>query len=90
MNQQGLDINIDVETSDVTLHILEPELFRHALNQVITTDLLWKTYHANMAFEQPDGQAYRLDWDFFGHKRPESHLTPGPFEYNKAVKDYTI
>jgi hypothetical protein len=40
MNQQGLDINIDVETSDVTLHILEPELFRHALNQVITTDLL--------------------------------------------------
>ncbi|MGM0524554.1 MAG: right-handed parallel beta-helix repeat-containing protein [Bacillota bacterium] len=90
LDQKGLDINIDVETSDVTLHILEPELFRRALNQVITTDLLGKTYHANMPFEKPDGQAYRLDRDFFGHKRPESHLTPGPFECKESAQDLTI
>jgi len=47
---------------------------------LVTTDLLGKTYHAEMKFEQPDGTPYRLDSDFFGNRRPDADVTAGPFE----------
>ena len=46
----------------------------------MTTDLLGKTYHADMKFEEPDGSPYRFDTDFFGKRRPDADVTPGPFE----------
>ncbi len=49
-------------------------------NAVITTDILGKSYHAEMKFETPDGDPYRFDRDFFGALRPEKDVMPGPFE----------
>ncbi len=47
---------------------------------LVTTDLLGKTYHADMKYEEPDSTPYRFDSDFFGNKRPDADVTPGPFE----------
>lgn len=81
--QKVMDMTIDALKGEVTLHILESQLLQDISNTVITTDFLGKTYHAHMAFEQPDGQALQLDTDFFGLKRPEVNLTPGPFEISE-------
>ena len=40
----------------------EPELLRGASAMLVTTDLLGKTYHAEMKFEHPDSTPYRLDY----------------------------
>jgi len=55
---------------------------------LVTTDLLGKTYHAEMRFEHPDGMPYRLDSDFFGTRRPDADVMAGPFELtgNGAVE----
>ncbi|MNW52644.1 hypothetical protein D3C74_301710 [compost metagenome] len=50
---------------------------------MVTTDLLGKTYHAEMKYEEPDGTPYRFDSDFFGTKRPDVDVTPGPFEWSE-------
>ncbi len=84
MDQKGLDININPVEGEVTVRLLEPQLLMGKSTTVMTTDLLGKTYHANMGFEQRDGSPYRMDSDFFGTKRPEVKLTPGPFELQES------
>lgn len=78
--QNGIKVEFNPSQGKVHLHIVEPELIRRASPMLVTTDLLGKTYHAEMNYEQPDGTPYRFDSDFFGVKRPDANVTPGPFE----------
>ncbi|WP_238649482.1 right-handed parallel beta-helix repeat-containing protein [Paenibacillus piscarius] len=77
---KGLEIEVDPASGKVQVHIVNPELLRAAAPTVVTTDLLGRSYHAEMRYEEPDGTPYRLDRDFFGTQRPDSNVTPGPFE----------
>lgn len=77
---KGLEIEIDPASGKVQVHIVNPELLRAAAPTVVTTNLLGRSYHAEMRYEEPDGSPYRFDRDFFGKQRPDSNVTPGPFE----------
>ncbi|MEK3794384.1 right-handed parallel beta-helix repeat-containing protein [Paenibacillus sp. FSL R7-0204] len=85
---KGLEIEVDPASGKVQVHIVSPELLRAAAPTVVTTNLLGRSYHAEMRYEEPDGSAYRFDRDFFGKQRPDSNVTPGPFELseNSPVK----
>ncbi|OUM89036.1 MAG: hypothetical protein BAA01_13360 [Bacillus thermozeamaize] len=78
--QRGVEIERDPSQGKVRVRITEPERIRGASPMVVTTDLLGSTYHAAMKFENPDGTPLRLDADFFGNRRPDADVTPGPFE----------
>lgn len=78
--QKGIKVEINKEQGKVRILVNEPELLRGASATVITTDLLGKTYHADMKYEEPDSTPYRFDSDIFGLKRPDANVTPGPFE----------
>lgn len=85
---KGLEIEVDPASGKVQVHIVNPELLRAAAPTLVTTNLLGRSYHAEMRYEEPDGSAYRFDRDFFGKQRPDSNVTPGPFELtdNSPVK----
>jgi alpha-N-arabinofuranosidase len=51
---------------------------------LVTTAMLGMGAIAGQAFENPDGSAYRVDIDYFGHPRSPNNPFPGPFE---SVKD---
>jgi hypothetical protein len=78
--QKGIQVELNAAQGRVQIQINEPELLRGASPMLVTTDLLGKTYHADMKFEEPDSTPYRFDSDFFGTKRPDADVTPGPFE----------
>jgi hypothetical protein len=78
--QKAIKVEINAAQGRVQIQVKEPELLRGASAMLVTTDLLGKTYHADMKFEQPDSTPYRFDSDFFGIKRPDADVTAGPFE----------
>jgi hypothetical protein len=86
--QKGIHVETHPAEGRVRIRIDEPELLRGASPMLVTTDLLGKTYHAEMRFEHPDGMPYRLDSDFFGTRRPDADVMAGPFELtgNGAVE----
>ncbi len=75
----GITFEADEANGAVTLKI-DPRVLDGMSNDVVTTERLSKTYHAEMAFENPDGTPIRLDRDFFGKVRPDRNVMPGPFE----------
>src|SRR5690606_33186819 len=82
--QRGIEVEADPAQGKARVRIREPELLRGASPMLVATDLLGSTYHAEMKFEHPDGTPYRLDADFFGNKRPDADVTPGPFELSRS------
>lgn len=84
--QKGIKVDINIAQGTVQIQVNEPKLIRRASSMLITTDLLGKTYHADMKYEEPDTAPYRFDTDFFGLKRPDADVTPGPFELANSDK----
>jgi len=78
--QRVISVETDPEQGKARIRIEEPERLRGSSPLPVTTDLLGSTYHAEMKFEHPDGTPYRFDTDFFGNRRPDANVTPGPFE----------
>lgn len=78
--QKGIKVKINPAQGRVQIQVNEPKLLLGASAILVTTNLLGKTYHADMKYEQPDSTPYRFDSDFFGIKRPDADVTPGPFE----------
>ncbi|WP_164543991.1 right-handed parallel beta-helix repeat-containing protein [Jeotgalibaca ciconiae] len=79
----GFDITTDSETGVVKITVKDAECLSRTNVELVSTDLLGKTYHADMAYEKADGLPYNFDTDFFGNKRAE--ITPGPFEIVEDV-----
>lgn len=77
---KGLEIETDPAAGRVRVHITDPELMRAAAPAMVTTELLGKSFHAEMRYEEPDGEPYRFDRDYFNVQRPGKNVTPGPFE----------
>ena len=73
----GFDIKTDLSTVTVTFTVKDAEHLSGTSVDLVSTDVLGKSYHADMAYEKADGSTYRFDTDFFGNKRTE--ITPGPF-----------
>jgi len=84
--QKGINVEIDPVLGKVQIQINNPELLQGNSAMVITTDLLGKTYHADMKYEEPDSTPYQFDSDFFGTKRLDADITPGPFELTEDGK----
>lgn len=82
LEKNGFEITTDPSAGTVHVTITDSSFLRGTGAVDVSTDLLGKTYHADMAFENPDGSAYYFDTDLFGNKRAER--TPGPFEINEA------
>lgn len=82
LEKSGFEITTDPTAGTVHVAITDSGFVRGTGAVTVSTDLLGKTYHADMAFEKPDGSAYYFDTDLFGNKRAER--TPGPFEITEA------
>ncbi|MBE6936692.1 MAG: hypothetical protein E7458_09430 [Ruminococcaceae bacterium] len=83
-DEVGIEYECCNREGKVKIKITAPDAIRGKSPDVITTDLLGKTYHAEMKFENPDGTPYRFGRDFFGNSRPEKDVTPGPFELGEG------
>lgn len=79
----GFDITTDPTTGAVKITVKDAGCFRGTSVNLVSTDVLGKSYHADMAYEKADGSPYSFDTDFFGNKRTE--ITPGPFEVMEDV-----
>ena len=77
------DITTNTTTGAVKITVKEVEHLSGTNVNLVSTDLLGKSYHADMAYEKADGSPYSFDTDFFGNKRTE--ITPGPFEVEEGV-----
>lgn len=82
--QKGIKVEVNPTQGKVQIRINEPELIRGASSMLITTDLLGKTYHADMRFEEADSSPYCFDTDIIGRRRPDADVTPGPFELSQT------
>jgi len=73
----GADVSVEIvdrETGKVQIHYGG----KLASGVLVTTELLGKSYQAEMNYEMPDGSPLVFDRDFIGNER--SIVTPGPFE----------
>lgn len=65
-SKKGSGITIEENAANGKVRItLDPLVLRGMSNAVITTDILGKSYHAEMHYETPNGDPYRFDHDFF-------------------------
>ncbi|GAB2319754.1 hypothetical protein IRB23SM22_20150 [Alkalibacterium sp. s-m-22] len=67
----------------VHIEISQPASLGEHSEAMVTTDMLGKTYHAEMAFEKPDNSPYRFDTDYFSNSRTDTRVTPGPFRLDQ-------
>ncbi len=51
---------------------------------MVTTQLIGKTKVSELPIEAPDGSPIKIDTDFFGKKREEGKIHPGPFAEIKS------
>jgi len=47
---------------------------------LVTSEMLGKAIIPNLPYEDPDGESYRIDTDYFGNKRKTDNPYPGPFD----------
>ncbi len=78
--ERGILIQTFPKEGKVRIRVETPRLLKRAETDVVTGELLGKSYQAEMAFEQPDGTPCSFDRDFFGKRRQAGNVTPGPFE----------
>jgi hypothetical protein len=80
------DLYVDKMTAFLEVCIKNADLLGGEGSELLSADTLGKSYHAEMAYENPDGTNIVFDTDFFGKKRPAGNVTPGPFEVMGDVK----
>lgn len=77
--ERGIAVEVFPGEGRVRILVENPQLLQAADTEAVTGALLGKSYHAEMAFEQPDGTPFAFDRDFFGRLRKTEKVTPGPF-----------
>ena len=78
--QVGIAVEVSTEKNQVSVCIKDADLLGGNGSELLSADTLGLSYHAEMAYENPDGTNILFDTDFFGRKRPAGNVTPGPFE----------
>ena len=78
--EKGIAVEVSTEKNQVSVCIKDADLLGGNGSELLSADTLGLSYHAEMAYENPDGTNILFDTDFFGRKRPAGNVTPGPFE----------
>lgn len=78
--EKGVEITVIAEEGRVIVAIPDTKLFAGCSAARVTTDVLGKTHHAEMHYEDPEGKPLDFCQDFNGNQRPLGGVTPGPFE----------
>lgn len=78
--EAGITFEFSAQKDKVHVCIKNAELLGQTGSELLSADTLGKSYHAEMAWENPDGTNIVFDTDFFGRKRPAGNVAPGPFE----------
>jgi hypothetical protein len=84
------DIQLDENDGKVMLHIVLPERITKADCPVVTTGFIGKTKISELKFENPDGTSVSVNADFFGNRRDEKHVVPGPFAEIASGKNEVV
>lgn len=74
------EFQIDNETDGVYLIFNWDKSISKMKNPLITTELLGKAKIPNQLYENPDGSAITIDYDYLGNQRNLHNPTAGPFE----------
>ncbi len=89
--EKGVEVEILPGEGRVHIRIVNPEILQELAVEAVSGEALGKTYHAEAAYENPDGTAVSFATDFFGRERPDGRVTPGPFEQQgDAATEYVI
>jgi hypothetical protein len=82
IEESEFDPNIKLVStdSDLYLHLNLPASFSELKTQVVTSERLGIAVIPDLPFENRDGSAIKVDYDYFGKKRSENNPTAGPFE----------
>ena len=78
--EPGITVTVSEDKKSVKVCVKNADLLSGEGSELLSADTLGKSYHAEMAYENPDGTNIVFDTDFFGKKRPAGNVTPGPFE----------
>jgi hypothetical protein len=81
----GIEYNIDREYHKLIIEITNPDLLIESAADIITTQKLGAGFHTEQLFEQPDGNPYCFDTDFFGNPRANGAI-PGPFQVTEKQR----
>lgn len=76
--ETGITVEENPANREVTIRIENPSLLTSDC-KILTSSDLGTSYHAEMAFEQPDGKPYRFDTDINSLPRSPEDVTAGPF-----------
>lgn len=82
----AMAFQLNEESGRATLEFTAGPEFKNARTAPVSTEVLGKTKIAEMRFENPNGSALGLDYDYFGKSRNRIRPTPGPFEGLPATK----
>jgi alpha-N-arabinofuranosidase len=74
------EVKVVIKSSSVFLQITLDDSWYALDNRLVTTVILGRAKIPNLSFENPDGTALKIDTDYFGKKRSETHPSAGPFE----------
>ena len=81
----GIEYTIDRENHKLIIEITNPDLLIESAADIITTQKLGAGFHTEQLFEQPDGNPYCFDTDFFGNSRANGAI-PGPFQVTEKQR----
>ena len=75
----GVEVEVDEKNLKVKVKIADPSKLLCPTSEIITTEILGKSHHAEMFYEEKDGTPYILDKDILDNKRSAKPVA-GPFE----------
>lgn len=88
--EKAIQVILKPQTGEVQIQYQLPKLLESTKTELVTTELLGKTYHANMQYEAPNASPYVFDLDYYGVKRLRHQIMPGPFELSKTDEAQTF
>jgi len=84
------EVSISEQGENVFLNILFDNSVSKIKTQLITTELLGKAKIPGQNYENPDGSALIIDFDYFGNQRNKNNPSAGPFEKPEIGKQIKL
>jgi len=84
------DIQLKESNGKIMLHMVLPEGITKIDCPMVTTAFIGKTKISESKFENPEGTDVSVDIDFFGNRRDQNHIVPGPFADIKSGKNEVV
>jgi len=78
------DVKLVEDGGRAHLRLTLPASLSKAATKFVTTELLGEARIPGVRYDSPDGSPLKIDRDYFGKGRSETHPTAGPFEHPGA------